>query len=337
MARLPHEKNTRLSVVIPCHNESECLDHLYRRVVDVCGELVGDDFEILLIDDGSSDETWHLIEQYAKSDSRIMGVSLSRNYGHQIALSAGLELVSGDRVFVIDADLQDPPELLGEMMKKMDEGYDVVYGSRVVRAGESHFKKVTAKLFYRLLGRLSDIKIPNDTGDFRLMTRRVVDVLVTMPEQHRYIRGMVSWIGFQQTSVRYERDARIAGETSYPFRKMVALAINAITSFSVVPLRIASHLALLFAVIGLAVLAYVVAAFFLGRTVEGWTSLAALVLILGSSQLMMLGIFGEYLGRMYMESKRRPMYLIDRICKSELHESATTVDCQSSERGAIHE
>lgn len=304
-----------LSIIVPCYNELECLDQLHERVHAIARKVASNSFEIILVNDGSTDGTWDAIQRIVDIDAHTIGVNLARNYGHQLALTAGLELACGERVFVIDADLQDPPELLADMMTLMDQGHDVVYGQRSARAGESHFKLATANLFYRMLARLSNVQIPKDTGDFRLMSRRVVDVLTSMPEQHRFIRGMVSWIGFSQVPIIYERDKRFAGTSNYPFRKMVALATNAITSFSVLPLRMASHLALAFAAVGLAMLVYVLSSFFAGETVHGWTSLAALILLLGSAQLMMLGVFGEYLGRMYMESKRRPMFVIERIAK----------------------
>jgi dolichol-phosphate mannosyltransferase len=304
-----------LSIVVPCYNEYECLKTLHDRVVKTAHSVVGNSFELILVNDGSTDNTWLGIQQLVDANLATIGVNLARNYGHQIALSAGLETARGARVFVIDADLQDPPELLADMMKLMDEGHDVVFGQRASRQGETRFKLATAKMFYRVLNHLSDVHIPVDTGDFRLMSRRVVDVLNAMPEQHRFIRGMVSWIGFSQVPISYERDERVAGTSHYPFRKMFALATNAITSFSVVPLRLASHLALLFAAGGLAMLAYVLSSYFAGETIHGWTSLTALVLILGSVQLMMLGIFGEYIGRLYMEGKRRPMFVIERIAK----------------------
>ena len=332
------ETSVRLSIVVPCYNEIGCLDELHKRVSETAGQVAGTSFEIILVNDGSTDETWKAIQRFVTTGTHTIGVNLARNYGHQLALSAGLEIAKGDRVFVIDADLQDPPELLVSMMALMDEGHDVVYGQRAARAGETRFKLITADLFYRALAGLSDIKIPKDTGDFRLMSRRVVDVLISLPEQHRFIRGMVSWIGFSQVPIVYDRDRRFAGETGYPFRKMFALATNAITSFSVLPLKVASHLALVFAVLGLAMLTYVLSSFFAGETVQGWTSLAALILLLGSVQLMMLGVFGEYLGRMYMESKRRPMFVIDQVMKPEVGAVASpVVELHSMLRTRINE
>ena len=306
-----------LSVVIPVYNEEPVLDILVDRVVRASTEVFGDRFELILVNDGSKDGSWSAIRGHADRDKRIVGINLSRNHGHQLALSAGLCHARGSLVFVLDADLQDPPELLGPMLAKLQEGYDVVFGQRTKRHGETAFKRGTASLFYRLLSALIDTKIPRDTGDFRLMTRRVVDQLNAMPERYRFIRGMVSYVGFKQVAFPYERDARFAGETSYPLAKMIALALDAVTSFSVVPLRFASHLGMVFGMTGLLAISWIAWVWMQGGTVEGWASLAALILIMGSVQLMVLGVFGEYLGRMYMEAKRRPLFIV-----SEIHRQA---------------
>jgi dolichol-phosphate mannosyltransferase len=302
-----------LSVVVPCFNEEQVLPDLFKRLTKACTEVAADNFQIVLVDDGSSDSSWGVISKHAEHDPRVIGISLSRNYGHQLALSAGLAWCTGDRVLVIDADLQDPPELLGSMMKLMDEGADVVYGQRAGRLGETRFKKTTASVFYRFLDKMTDIPIPRDSGDFRLMSRRVVDLVNSMPEQHRFVRGMVSWTGFRQVPLLYERKERLAGNTKYPFKKMLNFSVDAITGFSVTPLRIASGLGILFAMIGLIGLLYAFGSWIMGVTVPGWTSVVFIVLILGSVQLMVLGIFGEYLGRLYMESKNRPLYVIDQV------------------------
>lgn len=302
-----------LSIAVPCYNEEDVLDELYQRLVPVCMATAGDDFEIILINDGSKDGTWSIIERLAQVDPHIVGVNLARNFGHQLALTAGLTVCRGERILVIDADLQDPPELLPEMMRLVDEGADVVYGQRESRAGEKWFKLATADGFYRLLNRLADVAIPRDTGDFRLMTRQVLDVLNGMPERARFIRGMVAWVGFRQVPLRYRREARFAGQTKYPLRKMLRLAVDAITSFSILPLRIASHLGVAFGLLGIVSMIYVLASWLSGKVVPGWTSVVSLVLILGSLQLLVLGIFGEYLGRIYLESKQRPLFIIDQI------------------------
>jgi len=242
-------------------------------------------------------------------------VLLSKNHGHQRALSAGLKLCRGERVLIIDADLQDPPELLPQMMALMDQDADVVYGQRSRRLGESGLKKVTAALFYRLLNVMTDVNIPVDAGDFRLMSRRVLDALNAMPEQHRFIRGMVSWIGFRQVPLVYERQERFAGETKYPFRKMVRFALDAISGFSTMPLRVATYLGFLCSLIGVVFLGYTAVQYFSGATIQGWTTLMAVILILGSGQLFVMGVIGEYLGRLYMESKGRPLFIIEEVVR----------------------
>ncbi len=302
-----------LSVVIPCYNELDGMGELHRRVTAACDSHVGTSYEIVLVIDGATDGTREAIIELARHDPRVIAVDLSRNYGHQVALSAGLEFSRGQRVLILDADLQDPPELLGPMMTRMDEGFDVVYGQRLKREGESLFKRSSATLFYRLLRRMVDMDIAADTGDFRLMSRRAVDHLNAMPERYRFIRGMVTWIGLKQTAFHYHRQARFAGTTHYPLRKMILLAMDAMTSFSIVPLRFASHLGMIFGAIGLLALGYTIVSWIEGNVIPGWTSLAAIVLILGSVQLLVLGIFGEYLGRMYMETKRRPLYIVNEI------------------------
>lgn len=303
----------RLSVVIPCYNEQECLSVLVGRVVKAASSSVGEDFEFILVDDGSSDATWSLIKEAADTISQIVAVQLSRNYGHQIALTAGLKICTGERVFVIDADLQDPPELLSAMMEEMDQGYDVIYGVRNKRQGETAFKKISAALFYRLINRLSNVEIPQDTGDFRLMSRRALDALNDMPEQNRFIRGMVSWIGFRQKGFLFDRDSRYAGDTKYPLSKMIAFAFDAITGFSTKPLKLAGRFGLMLAMIGGLLLLYTLSSFFTGHTVPGWASLMTVVVLMGSVQMFVLAVMGEYLGRLYQESKRRPLFYVQEI------------------------
>lgn len=306
----------KLSVVSPCYNEQGCLDELYRRVTAACKAEVGNDYEIVLIDDGSSDGTRSLIKDLSAKDPHVVGVLLSRNHGHQLALTAGLHICRGERILIIDADLQDPPELLGDMLRLMDaEKADVVYGQRDERKGESPFKKVSALLFYRLLNRLTDTKIPVDTGDFRLMSRRTLDELNRMPEQHRFIRGMVSWIGFRQVPLHYERQERLSGETKYPFKKMLRFAIDAISGFSIVPLRFATYLGFICSILGFIFFAYTAYSYFSGIAIQGWTTLMTVVLILGSGQLFVLGVIGEYLGRLYLQSKSRPLFIIEEVVR----------------------
>lgn len=302
-----------LSVVVPCFNEEAGLDELHRRVSTACQEAVGQRYEIVLVNDGSRDGTWPAMLSLAREDSRLLAVNLSRNFGHQLALSAGLKVCRGQRVLILDADLQDPPELLPAMMAQMDAGYDVVYGRRRKREGETALKKATAALFYRLFRRLVDVDLPADTGDFRLMSRRALDLLNAMPEQHRFIRGMVSWIGLPQTPVLYDRAPRFTGETKYPLAKMVRFALDAITGFSIKPLRIASYLGIVAGLCGAVLIVYVAASWIAGATVPGWTSLMCITLVLGSLQLLVAGLLGEYLGRLTLESKQRPLFIIQDI------------------------
>jgi glycosyltransferase involved in cell wall biosynthesis len=305
-----------LSAVVPCFNEEAGLSALHQRLSSACRDVVGDDYEIVLVDDGSTDRTWPDIRELAERDRHIVGVALSRNHGHQLALTAGLSVCRGNRVLILDADLQDPPELLGEMMALSDrEGADVVYGQRLSREGETWRKKATASLFYRLLGKLTDMPIPSDTGDFRLISRRALLVLQSMPEQHRFIRGMVSWIGFRQVPYHYDRAKRFAGDTKYPLRKMIRLALDAITGFSTQPLRLSMHFAAVLGFMTIALLAYTLVSWLYFDAVAGWTSLMVVVLMLGCAQMLFLGIIGEYLGRLYMQSKQRPLFVIAEIAR----------------------
>jgi dolichol-phosphate mannosyltransferase len=275
------------------------------------------DFEIILVDDGSKDATWLCISVASRADARIRGIRLARNFGHQIALSAGLHAAQGDRIFIIDADLQDPPELLSKMMAALDAGADVAYGRRVSRGGESVLKLATAFAFYRFINWLSDIEIPKDTGDFRLVSRRALDAVLSMPEKHRFLRGMFAWVGFQQVPIDYDRAERFAGETKYPFAAMMRFAVTAITSFSVRPLRLAMTFAAVFAIASLLAVFYVVVGHFMGKTVQGWSSLMVVVLMIASCQFLLLGIIGEYLGRMFVEQKKRPLFVIMENTGSE--------------------
>lgn len=306
-----------LSVVVPCYNEEQGLIELHRRVSAACRAQMGSDYEIVLINDCSKDATWAIMRTIALDDRLVVAVNLTRNHGHQLALSAGLSVCQGQRILIMDADLQDPPELLPQMMALMDRGADVVFGQREKREGETWLKRASAAAFYRLLDHIVDVRIPIDTGDFRLMSRRALDILNRMPERHRFIRGMVSWIGLHQVPLKYVRSARFAGKTKYPLRKMILFAVDAITAFSVVPLRIASHLGMIFACIALIYLGYVVFAWARGDVVEGWTSVISVVLVMGSIQLIVMGILGEYVGRIFMEAKQRPMFLIADIVVSE--------------------
>jgi polyisoprenyl-phosphate glycosyltransferase len=300
-----------LSVVVPCYNEAACLDQLHARVSAVATAAVGDGHEIVLVNDGSRDGTWAAMQRLAAADPHVVAINLSRNHGHQLALTAGLDLCAGEQILILDADLQDPPELLPDMRRTMTEQQaDVVYAVRRRREGETLFKKGTAALFYRLLDRVTDIDIPLDTGDFRLMSRRALDALLAMPEQARFIRGMVAWIGFRQVPFAYDRQERLAGETHYPFGKMLRLAFDAVTGFSTAPLRWASHVGLALTGVSLLLFVYIAIGWLSGSAVQGWTSTMLVTVFLGAVQMFVLGMIGEYLGRLYMEAKRRPLYLV---------------------------
>ena len=307
---------SRISAIVPCYNEQAGLYELHRRLSSACKAAVGGGYELVYVNDGSTDGTLARLHELAAHDPHVVVVNLTRNFGHQLALSAALTVCSNDLVFILDADLQDPPELLTPMLQLIEEGADVVYGQRRKRAGESVFKKASAGAFYRLLDRMSTVRVPLDTGDFRLMTRRVVDALNAMPEQHRFIRGMVSWVGFRQVPLLYDRDIRYAGETKFPFRKMMGFAIDALTGFSVIPLRLSMYLGVFGAVVSFAVLLYSLVSHFLMRTEPGWTSLISVVLFVGSVNMILLGIMGEYIGRIFMQSKRRPLFLIESVTRS---------------------
>jgi dolichol-phosphate mannosyltransferase len=301
-----------LSVVAPCFNEEGVLPEFLQRV-GVVLEGLGGTAEIVLVDDGSRDATWQVMTDWAAKDRRIVAVRLMRNHGHQLALTAGLSVCLGERILIIDADLQDPPELLPEMIKLMDQGADVVYGRRRQREGESLFKRATAAAFYRLIGRMTDVEIPLDAGDFRLVTRRVLDILLAMPERHRFVRGMVAWIGGRQVPIVYDRKARAAGQSKYPLAKMIRFAADAITAFSVVPLMASMTIGWVMAAVGFTFFVYSMVGWVLGLNLPGWTSLMAAVGLLGGMQFLMLGIIGAYLGRLYDQSKGRPLFMIRDI------------------------
>jgi glycosyltransferase involved in cell wall biosynthesis len=303
-----------LSIVVPCFNEEACLAELHARLTKAASAVAGQDYEIVLVNDGSRDASWAMMRALADGDPRLVAINLSRNHGHQLALTAGLDLCMGARILIIDADLQDPPELLGEMMAEMDaRAADVVYAVRRARAGETAFKLGTAKLFYRVLSRLAEIEIPRDTGDFRLMSRRALDALLSLPEQARFIRGMVAWVGFRQVPIVYDRAERHAGETKYPLAKMIRFALDAVTGFSTAPLRMASHIGLWLVAASFLLFVYIGIGFFTGSAIQGWTSLMLVVVVLGAVQMFVLGMIGEYLGRLYIEAKRRPLYIVSDI------------------------
>jgi glycosyltransferase involved in cell wall biosynthesis len=311
---LPRAGKMFLSIVVPCYNEEEGLREFHYRMANAARALCGERFELILVDDGSTDDTWKLINQLSAEDRNVVAVRLSRNHGHQLALTAGLSTVRGDLVLVIDADLQDPPELLTPMYEMMArEDADVVYGLRRSRAGETRFKKKSAEAFYRLLARITRVHIPVDTGDFRLMSRRISDQLVQMPEHDRFIRGMVAWLGYKQVAYEYDRNPRYAGHTKYPLAKMIGFAADALVSFSMVPLRITTYVgALLTTVLTFVGIGAALSWLFSG-TVPGWTSLTLLVVMISSVQLLVLGLIGEYVGRIYIQSKNRPLFVISHI------------------------
>jgi dolichol-phosphate mannosyltransferase len=302
-----------LSLVLPIYNEEEVIAELHRRLQEFLVRLQLDT-EVVFVDDGSRDSSLDLLRSLAANESRYRILSLSRNFGHQAAITAGIDHARGSAVVVMDADLQDPPEVVLEMVAKWREGYDVVYGVRRKRAGETWFKLLTARVFYRLFAALIPIETPLDAGDFRLMSRRVVVALLELRETHRFVRGMVAWVGFRQTKVLYDRPERFAGTTKYPLRKMVRFAIDGITSFSIVPLRVSMYLGIAMSAASLAVAVWaLLAKYVFQRTVTGWTAIIVVVTLLASVQFVMIGILGEYVGRIYEQVKRRPLYVVREI------------------------
>ncbi len=314
---LPAPEPPWLSVVLPCYNEEAVIAETHRRVSAVCA-AVGRTYEIVVVNDGSRDGTWTELVRLAGNDPHLVAVNLARNHGHQLALTAGLHFARGQRVLIMDADLQDPPELLPAMLQKMDEGVDVVYAQRRSRPGDAPLKRLFCAVYYRLLRAVADTYIPLDTGDFRLISGRVRDLLAAMPERQRFIRGMVSWVGFRQEPVFYDRDARFAGETKYPFRKLVALAIDGVISSTLKPLSFALVVGGVAVTIGLALAAYALFSWlFVGRTPQGWTSLLITVIFLGGIQLLVLGVLGEYLGRIHEQVRDRPLFVVDSVVRGD--------------------
>jgi len=316
----------KLSIVIPMYNEEGIVQALYQRLEHTKAlfnrkfDLMPSDIEIIFVNDGSSDGTFDALKRLCMDESHYQLLNLSRNHGHQIAITAGIDLAKGDAVAVIDGDLQDPPETIVDLYGKMQEGFDVVYAVRKKREGETPFKLFTAKLFYRLLKKLTNVEIPVDTGDFRIMSRRVVTILTSMNERHRFIRGMISWIGFNQTGLEYERHERHSGETKYTLSKMIKFAFDGITSFSSIPLKLASYLGIITAMFGFLYSLYVVflKLFVPKAQIElGWASIIIFILLLGGIQLLALGMIGEYLGRIHDETKFRPLYIVEHIYKKE--------------------
>lgn len=300
----------KYSIIVPVYNEELVVEASYQRLKEVM-DTTGESYELIFVNDGSRDKTAEMVAELCTRDENVRLINFSRNFGHQTAITAGMDNSSGQAVVVIDADLQDPPEVILDMIKKWKEGYDVVYGKRLKRKGETFFKKITAKLFYRLLSSMTNVDIPVDTGDFRLLDRKVCDVMSSLTEKNRYVRGLVSWVGFKQTAVEYVRDERFAGETKYPLKKMLKFAMDGITSFSYKPLKLSTYLGFLTAALSFIYLIVVlILKLCTSLTVPGWTSILCVSLIFNGITLMMLGIIGEYIGRIYDESKNRPLYVI---------------------------
>lgn len=298
------------SVIVPMFNEEEVIEHTYNRLKRVmdCSE---EDYELIFVNDGSVDRTAEIVEAICRRDPKVRLIQFSRNFGHQIAISAGMDYAAGQSIVIIDADLQDPPEVILEMLDKWREGYEVVYGKRMKRKGETVFKKVTAKMFYRLLGKMTQVDIPLDTGDFRLIDRKVCDVLKGLKEKNRFVRGLVGWAGFRQTRVEYVREERFAGVTKYPLRKMLRFAADGITSFSHKPLKIASYVGFVLSFSSFVYLFVVLLQKWLELgMVPGWASIVAINLFFNGIVLMLLGVMGEYIGRIYDETKDRPLYIV---------------------------
>lgn len=312
-------KNSVYSIVVPVFNEEDNLEYLYKRLTKIM-ESVVTEYEIIFVDDNSKDKSLEILESLNQKDSRVKIIKFSRNFGHQAAITAGLDYAQGDGVIMMDADLQDPPEVIPLLIRKHEEGYDIVYTEREVRKGETIFKRWTASLFYRIMKCLTDIEIPLDSGDFRLISKRVLNSLKGMHEKNRFLRGLISWVGYKQIGIKYQRDARYAGKTKFTFKKMLEFAIDAVSSFSHIPLRIATLSGFVVSFISCFLLLWVVFTYikYAGGPVPGWASLMVCVLFIGGVQLIAIGIIGEYLGRIYDEVKNRPMYILDKTIGVQL-------------------
>ncbi len=302
----------RISIIIPIYNEEGNIPELYNRLTKTLATIT-ESYEVIFVNDGSRDNSLAMLIQLAEKDSHIYYIDLSRNFGHQLAVSAAIDFCRGEAVAVIDADLQDPPELIKDLYTKLKEGFEVVYATRSQREGESYFKKITAKLFYKILAKFSSVKIPVDTGDFRIMDRKIVDLLKQMPEQNKFLRGQIAWLGFRQTSVTFHRHERKYGQTGYPFSKMLNFALDGITSFSDVPLKLVTRLGFIISMISFLIIVYAIYAHFvLQRTITGWTSLIISSMFIGGVQLFSIGIIGEYISRINRNVLQRPLYIINK-------------------------
>ena len=308
------QSSVQYSIIVPVYNEELVVEETYKRLKQVM-DTSGGSYELIFVNDGSRDKTAEIVHKLCGKDKNVRLVDFSRNFGHQIAITAGMDSATGQAIVVIDADLQDPPEVILKMIEKWKEGYEVVYGKRSKRKGETLFKKLTAAMFYRVLKNMTNVEIPVDTGDFRLIDRKVCDVMRALTEKNRYVRGLVSWVGFKQTAVEYIRDERWAGETKYPLKKMIKFAMDGITSFSYKPLKLATYIG--FALSGISFLYLIIVLvqkMILHSTIEGWASMVAVQLFFNGIMLVLLGIIGEYIGRIYDESKNRPLYILrDKI------------------------
>lgn len=309
--------NKKLSIVIPMYNEEESLPYLYKRLISLSDKINNYELEFLFINDGSSDNSLEVVKNYRQRDSRVCYLNLSRNFGKEVAMGAAFDYVTGDAVVIIDADLQDPPEIIIDMLKYYEEGYDDVYAKRRNRKGETWIKKITSTYFYKLLKAVSNVPIQEDTGDFRLLSRRAIEALKLFPERQRYTKGMFSLIGFQKKAIEFDRDPRVAGKTKWNYLKLIDLAVEGITSFTIAPLRIATIIGIVFAILSFIYMLFIILRTLVhGVDVPGYASLLSMILMLGGIQLISLGIIGEYLGRVFVEVKQRPMYFIEQYSGS---------------------
>ncbi len=311
-------KKDTLDIVIPIYNEEKCIPELMKRMFSLKKKMRHVDIRLIFVNDGSKDKSLELLLSYTRKNKFVKVINFSRNFGHQLAVTAGLDYTDADYVVIIDADLQDPPEIIADMYKKVKSGYDIVYGQRIARKGDTFFKKATASMFYRFMSKMCDIEIPLDTGDFRLITRKVVDTINSMRERHRFLRGMIPWVGFKSFAFRYKRDERFAGETHYPLKRMLKLAKDGIFSFSDKPLRVATYFGFVVVLSGMLLLLFLLyLRLFTSYFVSGITAVIVLLILLSGVQILTMGVMGEYIGRIFEESKKRPLYIV---------ESATNID-----------